>query len=248
MLEALQRYYREQGILSTVFICPHKDDCKRGLDRFTGPKSAFVGAGYTRRAFPRLLFLSLDSGSGAKNANDRLPEAVRQAEMGTNVLRDLDKNEHWFLTHELAWYLLRRFDADLSLENARIYFAHANAAKCCQNKPGRKQADPRLFDNCRKYLPGELRALRPDVLVTQGQQAKRSIRTIYGDGKPLHEDTDAVRIEIDNRPVVWLHTYHPRYGGFWTQRDDGRGWKRYADLIYEFGRAAGWPNTTPSSV
>lgn len=247
MFKDLERYYREQGILSTVFTCPHQDDCKGGRDKFTGPKSAFVSVEYERRNLPRLLFLSLDSGWGAEDPKDRLPEAVRRDEMDSDI-RDQRGNRHWFLTHELAWYILRRFDSNLGLEDAKRYFAHANAAKCCQNKSGSKQADPRLFANCRKYLPGELRVLRPDVLVTQGKQAKLSIMKIYGGGRPLREDTDAVQIEMDDRQVVWFHTHHPRYGPFWTQRDDGRGWKRYADLIYEFGRAAGWPNTTPSSV
>lgn len=247
MLDALERYYREQGILSTDFTCPLMDDCKGDCKTFTGPKSAFVGPGYERRDLPRLLFLSLDSGWGAPDAADRLPEAVRKDEIDRDI-RDQPGNHHWFLTHELAWYLLRRFDADLRLEGAKKYFAHANAAKCCQNKSGGQQADPRLFANCRKYLPGELRILHPDVLVTQGKQAELSIRSIYGDGKPLHEGTDAVLIDMDNRQVIWFHTLHPRNGRFWTHRDDGRGWEKYADLIYEFGQAAGWPNTTPPSV
>lgn len=183
---------------------------------------------------------------GAPDQEDRLPEAVLKDELDRDI-RDQPKNRHWFLTHELAWYFLRRFDADLRIEDAKRYFAHANSAKCCQNKPGAKMADPRLFINCRKYLSGELSVLRPDILITQGKWARLAITEIYGVGKPLHEDTDAVRIEIDNRQVFWLHTHHPRYGPFWSHRDDGRGWKRYADLAHDFGSALGWPKTIPSS-
>lgn len=243
MLEALERYYREQGILSTAFTCPHEDDCKGGSDKFRGPKSAGVSTEYERRELPRLLFLSLDSGWGHKDPEKRLPEAVRPE--NTDV-RKLPKGRHWYRTIELAWYILRRFDANLCLEDAKRYFAHANSAKCCQNKPGGRQADGRLFDNCRKYLPGELRVLRPEILVTQGDMAKKAIENLYGPGEPVCEDRYVKQVEMDNRPVFWLHTYHPRSGSHFARQIDldrnlpfedpsrCRGWNRYGDIIADW--------------
>lgn len=250
MLEALERYYREQGILSTAFTCTLKDDCKGDCKTFTGPKSAFVSPGYERRDLPRLLFLSLDSGGGSRNAGDRLPEAVRREEMEFSVvsLRGKEKSWHWYRTHELAWYILRRFDADLSLENVKGYFAHTNSAKCSMNKTGNDLADERLFLNCRPYLSGELSILCPDILVTQGQYGQSAIKEIYGSGESVQGDAYASRIEMDSRPVFWLHTSHPgRFGDFNRQRSGGRGWEKYADMVHEFGSACGWPKTTPLS-
>ncbi len=65
MLQRLYRYYEDKGILSTSFACLHKKQCSAGSPDFTGPKSAFVSTGYENRRsnLPRLLFLSLDSGS-----------------------------------------------------------------------------------------------------------------------------------------------------------------------------------------
>ncbi len=65
MLQRLYRYYEDKGILSTSFACLHKKQCSAGSPDFTGPKSAFVSTGYENRSsnLPRLLFLSLDSGS-----------------------------------------------------------------------------------------------------------------------------------------------------------------------------------------
>ena len=56
MLLALEGYYKQNGILATSFFCKHKSECSLGCANFTGPKSAYVGTGYERGDFPRLLF------------------------------------------------------------------------------------------------------------------------------------------------------------------------------------------------
>ena len=65
MLATLERYYKQNGILSTNFLCKHKTECSADCATFTGPKSAFVSSGYELGSLPRLLFLSLDLGCGA---------------------------------------------------------------------------------------------------------------------------------------------------------------------------------------
>lgn len=240
MLAALTAYYRDQGILSTHFICPLKAVCEGDCTTFTGPKSAFVSTGYERHDLPRLLFLSLDSGDGIHDPRHGLPESARKWEDN----RDIDKcpkNRHWYLTHELAWHILKCFDPNLELSEVNRHFAHANSAKCCMNNPGQGQAHPRLFTNCRKYIPGEMRVLCPDVLVTQGARAKESVRICYPAIEPRDEWTAIM--EMDGRQVFWLHHHHPRYGGFWTHRDDGRGWEKHALQIREFAEQQGWPGT-----
>ena len=167
MLRQLEAYYRDEGILATSFTCPFQSACSGGKEAFTGPKSAFVSSGYERENLPRLLFLSLDSGSGVRSAEARLPGSVR-AELEEVDVLPKGKGWHWYRTYELGWYILRQFRP---IEKGQVnrYFAHANAAKCCQNKPGRRQADAKLFRNCREYLAGELRVLQPDIVVTSGQ-------------------------------------------------------------------------------
>jgi len=245
MLRRLSRYYEDKGILSTFFTCPHRTDCKGDCAEFTGPKSAFVSTGYERGNLPRLLFLSLDSGDGDQNDKNRLPETVREQEEVERDIFTLPKNRHWYRTHELAWYVLSQFDPGIRLEDARKHFAHANSAKCCMNKPGRKKAAAVLFRNCRKYLRGELEILRPDVLVTQGAEAKEAVKSL--DYKVLESiDEYASKVEMDGREIFWLHTYHPAcWGRFNGQRDfDGtsgraRGWEKYSRMIREFWNGRG---------
>lgn len=241
MFQQLYRYYEDNRILSTSFTCPYKEQCRGDSQNFTGPKSAFVSTGYENKRdnFPRLLFLSLDSGSGDKDDSNRLPKAVRwQEEIDRDVLA-LPKHKHWYRTHELAWYVFKRFHPSIKLEEVKEHFAHANSAKCCMNKPGRKQADRVLFRNCQKYLKGELEILRPDVIVTQGAEAKKAIESFYKSLKWIDEYASIIRMNF--RKVFWLHTYHPgNWGAFNRQRnfDKARnlalGWDKYSRKIYEF--------------
>jgi hypothetical protein len=50
---------------------------------------------------PRLLFLSLDSGSAEVDPSVKTLEAVRRREVNCDV-NALPRNKHWYLTHELA--------------------------------------------------------------------------------------------------------------------------------------------------
>ena len=244
MFQRLRRYYEDNGILSTSFTCPHKEQCSAGSQEFTGPKSAFVSTGYEDKSsnLPRILFLSLDSGDGDKNDRNRLPEALRQQEEIERDVLALHKGKHWYRTHELAWYIFKRFDPGIRLEDAKRHFAHANSAKCCMNNSGRKKANAILFRNCRKYLRGELEILSPDIIVTQGDEAKKAVGSFYEPLKCI--DKYATIIRMNSRKVFWFHTYHPRcYGRFNRQRDPDQirshapGWDKYSDMIHEFVEA-----------
>ena len=188
--------------------------------------------------------MSLDSGSGDRNGRNRLPEVLRQQEEIERDVLALHKGKHWYRTHELAWYIFKRFDPGIRVEDAKRHFAHANSAKCCMNKPGRKQADRVLFRNCQEYLRGELEILCPDVIVTQGAEAKKAVESFYEPPERIGEDEYASTILMNSRKVFWLHTYHPgNWGAFNKQRgfDKTRklalGWNKYSRMIHEFVEA-----------
>ncbi len=241
MIDDLQKYYFENGILSTSFTCAYKEKCQGDCSEFTGPKSAFVSSGYEANLLPRLLFLSLDSGRGDKNDEKRLPYAVRQQEEIERDVLLLHKGRHWYLTHELAWYIFRRFNTTIKIQDVKKYFAHANAAKCSMNKEQKEKADTVLFKNCKGYLPGELQVLSPEIIVTQGNEAKEAIGLIIYDKIIERIDEFASIIKLNGKNVFWLHTYHPRSGKYFHKQRDfdknnkvAMGWERYSDKIYEF--------------
>ena len=236
MIGALTAYYRRQGILSTEFTCRFKDDCLGNCDAFTGPTSARVplgyeARGYADRRYPRVVVVSLDSGSGGKKDEDRLPESVRQRspELGR-------KNSHWYRTHVQVQAILQLFiDAELTVEDATHLFAHVNSAKCSQNKDGRGQADRRLFDNCRDYLREELDLLGPDILLSQGNWAhygvNASIEEPIRDPRPLCEPNPC-KVRLGERTVVWLRTYHPTSRGYYVRQARQTGeWAQSAEEI-----------------
>ena len=174
MIRRLTAFYESHGISPVDFRCPSRSECAAGSPDFTEAKMSFVPPRYGMGDLPRLLFLSLDSGSGSSDPRERTAEAVRQWIVECDVAA-LPKNKHWYRTHELAFELLRQFKPDLTVPDTRLYFAHVNSAKCCQNKSGRKRADSILFENCRRFIPGELALLSPDVVVTQGGPARTAI-------------------------------------------------------------------------
>lgn len=239
LLEELTRFYDQNGIHPLRFRCPSRLSCSANSPRFTEAKATFVGPRYGDGNLPRLLFLSLDSGSASSDPAERTPEAVRRGELETDVTA-LEKNRHWYRTHELAYVLLHRFKPDLTIADTWLYFAHANSAKCCQNKPGRSQADGRLFRNCQRFIPGELRVLDPDIIVTQGDAAMNAIRASFAvrqRDRDVRIVADALYgtgiIEPRHRKVLWLHTYHPgAWGSFNRQRRHC--WRLYADAVERF--------------
>ena len=248
MLEKLTAFYDAHGISSVDFRCPSRAACSAISPRFTEAKASFVGPRYKERTLPRLLFLSLDSGSGEQNPRQRTAQAVRMQELVRDVAA-LPKNRHWYRTHEMAWALLRQFDAQLQVADTRLYFAHVNSAKCCQNKSGRQAADSTLFENCRRFVPGKLRVLNPDVLVTQGGRAKDAIlksftvrrhdvRTVESDRykRDAHYETGLIELKPDLKTCLWLQTYHPNgWGHFNPQRTHC--WRLYAEEVGRFWRS-----------
>ena len=249
MLRELNAFYESHGISPVGFSCPSRTMCSANSPRFTSAKASHVGPSYADGELPRLLFLSLDSGSADPDPRQRTAEAVRRQNLAMDVA-GLPKNKHWYRTHELALALLRQFKADLRVADTRLYFAHVNSAKCCQNKDHRRQADRTLFENCRRFIPGELRVLSPDIVVTQGGPAKDAILRSFVVQQHCVEAVEQDRykndahyevgfIEVEpTKTSLWLHTYHPgNYGHFNSQRRYC--WPLYADLVGRFWRCPG---------
>lgn len=250
MIEELKEYYREQGISAMEFSCEHYDDCKRGCKVFVTAAEAQVGTEYEKRTLPRVLFVSLDSGELVENPAEKTVEYSRNNERLEKLEDAGPRNRHWFQTLELAHRILNRFDKDLEFENIISYIAHTNSAKCCQNKEGKVKADKVLFNNCKRYLRGEISILDPDIIVTQGDEAWDAIthnskeQEVTPSGKIYISYKNRMKnayikngvVNINDRDVLWFHSYHPRFAGcYWHQkRACHRDW---VDSIYNHMRS-----------
>jgi hypothetical protein len=238
MLPALRDYYDANGIGALTFACRHHDRCAAESPGFTTAKEAYVGPEYEAGMLPRLLFLSLDSGSADSAPATKTLEANREWMRGANVA-SFPKGRHWSETHELACCLLRPFKPDLTVATIGPYFAHTNSAKCCLNNPGHAVASETLFRSCRAFIPGEIRILRPDILVTQGDYARDAVVGAFEVEAQLAGPKGSVlcratilRVTPTQR-AIWFHSYHPSaYGLYWRQRNSD--WPFFARAVAEF--------------
>ncbi len=240
MLSQLIAYYDAKGIAPEHFRCRYVAACSAESPRFTTAKASFVGTEYEKGNGPRLLFLSLDSGSAESDSRRKTIDAVRDHELREDVAA-LPKSKHWYLTHELAWRLLRHFHPRLLITTTSPYFAHVNSAKCCQNNPQRGKANKTLFANCLEFVPGELAILQPDIIVTQGGEAKGVILRACKMVKSTHHrrtvegaayETGIVEL-LAGKQTLWLQTYHPNnYGRFYPQKN--KCWPLYEEAVKQF--------------
>lgn len=275
MLQELDDYYRRRGIHPQGFRCCCRDACASTTNRFTEAKSAFVGTRYEdRSAGCCLLFLGLDPGEGEEwsEPEQRTPEAIQQ-KIESDRPGD---NQHWWGTLRFALRILSIFDdklnklyedlesdyGDCRLSHKRFLnrkqtefqllvtpsFAHANAVRCSVNAKNKKQASPILYANCQKYLCEELEILRPDIIVTQGDDAKEGLRRCAQEIAPHANCKSGCQpncsercklVLLGGRKVLWICTYHPSQGAGLFVKEGGPSWNCYA------GAAKAFMNQTP---
>lgn len=243
MLRRLDAFYKSNGISPVHFGCPWRSACCGDSAAFTEAKASYVGPFFEERRLPRLLFLSLDPGGADPRPEERTIEAVRRQNLAMDVEK-LPPTRHWYLTHELAFALLRQFKADLTVPDTRLYFAHVQSAKC-SDKPEKEPASERLFDNCRSFILQELEILNPDIVVTQGNAAVEAIlkggfivrqhvrRTV----KDARYETAFLEFDREMR-CLWLQTYLPGARSLFQQQRR-HCWPLYAKAVARF-----WTSTS----
>ncbi len=168
MIAELDRYYDECGINPLNFRCDYFQSCIQGADdisRFTKGHGSLIPPGYVKGNVPRLLFLSLDSGSAESDQNKRTTQYLIKWCMNWLPGKS-DKNKHWYRTHQFAWRVFDELNKVLGLgicigmvnsnyefsptdeiHKIKPHFAHVNSAKCCMNNEGRSKANRILFNN-----------------------------------------------------------------------------------------------------
>ena len=245
----LNQYYEDVGIapitdipvtsgnldaIFAAFRCPNKDSCRdacqeapQGNVHFLArTEGVTVSPYYKKRKYigyriPRIVVVSLSAPEPDFSSPPRW-------------------NPHWRGTTTTVRSLLRAFielapAGGIEDESTRIIeqlFVHVRTAKCCSSAGGTNQESDIVYQNCGPYLRKELRILKPDVVVTQGNnahdQAKQhvfdeivqqtAVRPVQGIPNPITNSiARIVSLKGDNRRVYWLRSYFP-YGSFYSSQ------------------------------
>ena len=251
MIRALKKYYEKCGISALGFKCKHYKECRSECEdksKFTKAREPYIGKYYGKKGIPKLLFLSLDSGDEKKNPKRKTIEALREGNLKLKP-KEIPRGRHWYKTHQFAWVIFDELNQrtelgwDIGNTNSKLffepateiykimhYFAHTNSVKCSMNNAHAKQANKRLFVNCRGYILEEIKIFNPHILVTQGNFARIAIEEAVKNkkfsvikkkniSKANPNKPDFITIEIKgDKPALWIHHYHPNnYGTFFKK-------------------------------
>jgi hypothetical protein len=258
----LREYWDDQGIAANIkyFTCkyqqpsivgaPSHKSCNLNKGVFLTPKETFIGTEYEKHTLPRILFISLDPADDSPGPQpyQRDWHYVRLAEEQWDHAQ-LNEKPHWRETHEMAYNLLKgtaqRLGIKLPGPKGLIckYFANTNSAKCKNMGLGSDQAQPHVFKNCSEYIPGEVLRLRPDMIITQGADAAKSIRGQFNI-KNKSGNTASTRIDIldmGGHDVLKFESWHP------TRRDSTFGEEKrdFFPTLYEYVNNVFFKNWQP---
>ena len=105
MIEKLKKYHVDNAISPLNFNCKYFSSCvskAQNKGKFTKGHGIWVGTEYEKGKVPKLLFLSLDSGSAELDPNKRTMEAAMKWNQAWLPGKG-DKPKHWYRTHQFAW-------------------------------------------------------------------------------------------------------------------------------------------------
>jgi hypothetical protein len=183
MLDALDQYYRAQGIPAIGFNCKYRDACSAlcAPGKMVSVPESYVGLGYEEGKLPRLLFVSSETNnsSGWENPERGALRGIRAGYWETRNLLPA-ANTHWYQTLDLARVLLApyaevRLRGTVTFNDFVGYIANARSTRCRDSgiTDGR-EGNPLMSANCRGFLKGEIEVMRPDIIVVQGARARNA--------------------------------------------------------------------------
>jgi hypothetical protein len=249
ILSDLRAYYAKSGISATHFKCPMATTCRSACNDFISACEAFVGSEYETGRLPRILFISADPARDLSNRDPsrRALEFVRLREerepRPQQGSRAFPRHAHWYQTFRFAHDLLNPLAraagfGSIPFADTRKYFAHTNSAKCKDAAQGTDQGRDLLFRNCRQFIPGEVRALRPDAIITQGIRARDSIagafRVLATNVCPENPRYRYQVLNIEGKDVLKIEMSHPTARGGLYQREVREAWDWYMRVGRDF--------------
>lgn len=237
MQNQLNKYYKKARIspvkntgdfddMFNEFGCPMKEDCRvaaalNGVENFVfAPRTEgvyvskyYADGEYKGDRIPRIVVISLSVPrpdiSTAKNETSSQTKKVQ--------------NYHWPETLMTVRSLLYPFISPEKFPKPELVeklFVHLRTAKCCSNAGGGNQEPRQVYENCGGYLGEEVRILKPDVIITQGNYAhwqaekhvfeKNAANIMVEEVEGIDDSiVRLVNLKEDNRSVYWLRTRFP---------------------------------------
>jgi hypothetical protein len=123
------------------------------------------------------------------------------------------REEQEIVTHLLRPFYKKICQSDLKVEDIYKFYARTNSIKCCANRADSRQAPQRLFQNCLDLGP-EIELFTPDILVSQGDQAEKVVKSHFRPKLIRKISTDGkwyrTLIRMGRREVLWVRVPFPR--------------------------------------
>lgn len=154
----LIRFYQENNISCDNFNCNHSAECSSLANGrpLTRGAEAHLGTKYGEIA--KILVLSLDTGGGSENIEDR----TFTIESVTHEIA----NPHMKGTVDILLDLFQAYKLD-SIEVLK-HFAMTNAEKCSATDDSSDKLPTQIYTICRPYHLEEIKILDPDVVYAEG--------------------------------------------------------------------------------
>jgi hypothetical protein len=162
--QKLGSFYDDERIAVSSFACAFKAYCMQdahGYELLNGAE-AHVGSRYGE--LTRVVVISLDMG---QLPNPSTRELAGRRELVERLAVDL--NPHMSGTCEVLRTLLGQ---DIGDGSPWPFFAMINSAKCSSAR-GMDKVPDEIYRRCLPFAKRELELLQPDVVVTQGQRARK---------------------------------------------------------------------------
>ena len=175
-VEELRKLYdcRKIGVNreGITFDCEHFACCEAAAAKdkgrcLTKGAEAHVGEKYGDPI--RLVVISLDTGGSKKEFGEDLLERRKTIQAVTYR----GANPHMKGTIETLWHLYGR---DKSESDLLKRFAMTNSAKCSGRDSKTGMVPDKLYKNCKEHGLAELKALKPQLVVAQGEKARNLLK------------------------------------------------------------------------
>ena len=170
-VDQLQAFYAYNRLRVHDFDCQHAQACAEaaGCELNRGSE-AHVGARYGEAL--RVVVVSLDTGGKGEPMDGRRETIEKLYRLDGNTLH---MNPHMRGTTKLL-KVIYGIESDTDGGNLFELYAMTNAAKCSRGDPNSSAKVPRdLYQNCSDYVAPELTCLAPELIVTQGKEAREAL-------------------------------------------------------------------------